>query len=255
MIKPLRLPSQQPCLFPHGWLLALQVLVGPDSDYRPALEYLLRRGPPALRIWVVADAGPDRAGGTGRGGGDGTMQSRYRQWLISEPRAGILSLPNVLETLARKSGKTVLLHEHALPPGVQAAELAPTHIPHVLTVVEAALAEQTAGAVKRIEAALQEHADDAEALALATEAAVEELGEVVLNMSNNNAFGDQEALALAQGLAELLGRRPQLRGAFTELWLHHTSVGASGGGVGGTALASFLIAAPAIKVSNHPAQL
>ena len=81
------------------------ILVGPDSDYRPALEYLLRRGPPQLRIWVVADSrAPSKDGGTGSGG---AMQQRYRQWLLDEPRAGILSLPNVIDALAKKSGKQV----------------------------------------------------------------------------------------------------------------------------------------------------
>ena len=75
-----------------------------------------------------------------------------------------------------------------------------------------------------------------------------DLGEVVLNMSNNDGFGDAEVLALAAGIAEMLKRRPQLRGAMAELWLHHTSVGCSGNGVGATALASILIAAPAVKV-------
>ena len=218
------------------------VLVGGDSDFRPALEYLIRRGPPALRIWVVADAR------SSDGRNDNTMQSRYCQWLSSEPRAGILSLPRVLEALARDSGKTVLLYHHILPSGVQASQLDPGHIPHVVSVLEAALADQTSRAVTRIEQALQEHAGDAEALSLATEAAVGDLGEVVLNMSNNDGFGDAEVLALAAGIAEMLERRPQLRGAMAELWLHHTSVGCSGNGVGATALASILIAAPAVKV-------
>jgi hypothetical protein len=218
------------------------VLVGGDSDFRPALEYLLRRGPSGLRFWVVADA---RSSGRRN---DATMQSRYSEWLSSEPRAGILSLPKILEALARDSGKTVLLYQHVLPTGVHAADLVPAHIPHVVSILETALAEQTSKAVARIEKALQEHANDADALSSATEAAVEDLGEVVLNMSNNDSFGDDEVLALAAGIAETLERRPQLRGALTELWLHHTSVGNSRNVAGGTALAAILIAAPAIKV-------
>jgi hypothetical protein len=220
------------------------VLVGGDSDFRPALEYLLRRGPPAIRLWVVADA---RCSGRRN---DATMQSRYSDWLSSEPRAGILSLPKVLEALARDSGKTVLLYEHVLPTGVQASDLVPGHVPHVVSVLETALAAQTSKAVARIEQALHDHANDAEALSSATEAAVEDLGEVILNMSNNDSLGDGEVLALAAGIAETLQRRPQLRGALTELWLHHTSVGSSGDGTGATALAAILTAAPAIKVQK-----
>lgn len=218
------------------------VLVGGDSDFRPALEYLVRCGPPALRIWVVADVR------SADGRNDATMQSRYCQWLSSEPRTGILSLSKVLEVLARHGGKTVLLYEHVLPAGVRPLKLEPTHMSHVVSILEAALAEQTAAAVTRIEQALLEHADDPNALSVATEAAIEDLGEVILNMSNNSRFGDEEAVALAAGMAEMLGRRPQLRGAMTELWLHHTSVGCSGNGVGAAALASILMSAPAIKV-------
>ena len=71
-----------------------------------------------------------------------------------------------------------------------------------------------------------------------------EVGEVILILSNDRGFGDVMAVALAQGVGELLARRPELRGALTELWLHHTTIGDGGlgsPGAGGTALASVLI--------------
>ena len=85
------------------------VLVASDSDYRPALEYILQRGPASLRLWVLADGRPRQEGAEAHGvDGGGQMRAGYRSWLRDTPRAGILSLPRTMEALGRKSGKTVL---------------------------------------------------------------------------------------------------------------------------------------------------
>ena len=98
------------------------VLVASDSDYRPALEYILRRGPASLRLWVLADGRPRQEGAEAHGvDGGGQMRAGYRSWLRDTPRAGILSLPRTMEALGRKSGKTVLrtpqhFVQHFVPP-------------------------------------------------------------------------------------------------------------------------------------------
>ena len=115
---------------------------------------------------------------------------------------------------------------------------------HVISVLEEALIDQTAPAIVGLAAAVAAHSGDDEAMREATEAAAMEVGEVVLNLSNDRGFGDAMAVALAQGVGELLARRPELRGALTELWLHHTVVGDNGlgsAGAGGTAMASLLL--------------
>ena len=146
------------------------VLVASDSDYRPALEYILQRGPASLRLWVLADGRPRQEGAEAHGvDGGGQMRAGYRSWLRDTPRAGILSLPRTMEALGRKSGKTVLRTpqhfvqlgrafrssssgmssvvagwDNILPQGVAAGGVGVETVPHILEVLTAALEEQTA---------------------------------------------------------------------------------------------------------------
>eukprot|EP00947_MAST-08B_sp_MAST-8B-sp1_P005500 g5500.t1 len=79
------------------------ILAGPDSDYRPAIKYILERGPPNVHFWVCGDSD--------------TMQRSYSEWLEQMPRASVLSLRAIAGFLHRVAGKQIVDYQRCLPRG------------------------------------------------------------------------------------------------------------------------------------------